>query len=384
MALRPALARRDRIFPAAGCRASTSPTAWSRWLADDRWTTRAHPRLRDGEPPRRLERFNDDLLATLGFGSARTRTLRIQGAQGDEVQMWLVYPPGFDPRRNARCCTASTAARTPASGDTFHYRWNNQVFAAQGYVVACVNYHGSSGFGHDFLDSITHRWGELEQAGRGGRHRLAAERSPGPTASACSPPAAATAARHRVVAWMNGRVLPGRYQAYVCHAGCFDWVSMFADDAYTWFPAANWARATGGRHGGGAQSPHALRRRDEDADAGDPRRARHRVPTARAWPPTRRQGARRGRAAGVVPRREPLDPQGRRATHELWYGEFFAWLKHHAPSAEACILDAPALLQGPAPRRVPRTRPMLINFFYALRAAKLKVSVKEYLTLLEA
>src|SRR5512147_1740120 len=27
--------------------------------------------------------------------------------------------------------------------------------------------------------------------------------------------------------------------------------------------------------------------------------------------------------------------------------------------------------------------PMLINFFYALRAAKLKVSVKEYLTLLE-
>ena len=27
---------------------------------------------------------------------------------------------------------------------------------------------------------------------------------------------------------------------------------------------------------------------------------------------------------------------------------------------------------------------MLINFFYTLRAAKLKVSVKEYLTLLEA
>jgi dipeptidyl aminopeptidase/acylaminoacyl peptidase len=29
-------------------------------------------------------------------------------------------------------------------------------------VVACVNYHGSSGFGYAFLDSITHRWGELE------------------------------------------------------------------------------------------------------------------------------------------------------------------------------------------------------------------------------
>ena len=37
-----------------------------------------------------------------------------------------------------------------------------------------------------------------------------------------------------MVAWMNGHVAPGRYQAYVCHAGCFDWTAMFADDAYTW------------------------------------------------------------------------------------------------------------------------------------------------------
>jgi dipeptidyl aminopeptidase/acylaminoacyl peptidase len=29
-------------------------------------------------------------------------------------------------------------------------------------VVACVNYHGSSSFGHAFLDSITGRWGQLE------------------------------------------------------------------------------------------------------------------------------------------------------------------------------------------------------------------------------
>ena len=37
-----------------------------------------------------------------------------------------------------------------------------------------------------------------------------------------------------MVAWMNGHVKPGRYQAYICHAGCFDWQAMFSDDAYTW------------------------------------------------------------------------------------------------------------------------------------------------------
>ena len=36
------------------------------------------------------------------------------------------------------------------------------------------------------------------------------------------------------------------------------------------------------------------------------------------------------------------------------------------------------------PRRPIAVTAMLINFFYTLRAAKLPVSVKEYLTLLEA
>ena len=66
-----------------------------------------------------------------------------------------------------------------AAGDTFHYRWNNQLFAAQGYVVACVNYHGSSGFGNAFLDSITHRWGELELQDVEAGDRLAAEATVG-------------------------------------------------------------------------------------------------------------------------------------------------------------------------------------------------------------
>ena len=38
-----------------------------------------------------------------------------------------------------------------------------------------------------------------------------------------------------MVAYMNGNVPKGRYQAYVCHAGCFDWVSMMGSDGYAWF-----------------------------------------------------------------------------------------------------------------------------------------------------
>ena len=38
------------------------------------------------------------------------------------------------------------------------WRWNAQVFASWGYVVTWHNFHGSSGFGNDFTDSINPDW----------------------------------------------------------------------------------------------------------------------------------------------------------------------------------------------------------------------------------
>jgi dipeptidyl aminopeptidase/acylaminoacyl peptidase len=34
---------------------------------------------------------------------------------------------------------------------------------------------------------------------------------------------------------MNGKLPEGRYAAYVCHAGCYDWVAMMGSDGYFWF-----------------------------------------------------------------------------------------------------------------------------------------------------
>ena len=142
--------------------------------------------------------------------------------------MWLIYPPGFDPKKKYPLLHIIHGGPHTGAGDNWHYRWNNQVFAAQGYVVGSVNYHGSSSFGYAFLDSITHRWGELELLDIEAAHRLAAQ-----AALVDSSRVFATGGSYGgfMVAWMNGHVTPGRYQAYVCHAGCFDWVGMFADDA---------------------------------------------------------------------------------------------------------------------------------------------------------
>jgi dipeptidyl aminopeptidase/acylaminoacyl peptidase len=97
--------------------------------------------------------------------------------------------------------------------------------------VCSVNYHGSSGFGYAFLDSISQRYGQLElQDIEAATDTLLKQ----PWADRKRVFAAGGSYGGYLVAWMNGHVAPGRYQAYVCHAGCFDWTSMFADDSYSW------------------------------------------------------------------------------------------------------------------------------------------------------
>ena len=279
--------------------------------------------LRAGETLRRIESFNDALLSHYRFGDHESVTLK--GALGDPVQMWVVYPPGFDQRKTYPVMHSIHGGPHAASGDTFHYRWNNQLFAAQGHVVACVNYHGSSGFGQGFLDSITHRWGELElQDVEAGTDWLLKQ----PWADRKRVFATGGSYGGFMVAWMNGHVAPGRYQAYVCHAGCFDWTAMFSDDAYTWH-----ARELGAWYWDdpakvAAQSPHAFAQHMKTPTLVIHGALDYRVPDQQglAYYNTLKV---RGVPSRLVwfpdENHWVLKPRNSR----LWYGEFFDWLKAH-------------------------------------------------------
>jgi dipeptidyl aminopeptidase/acylaminoacyl peptidase len=280
---------------------------------------------REGVPARRLERFNDELLALLRLGTHEE--LNFTGAQGEAVQMWLVYPPGFDKRKTYPLLHSIHGGPHAASGDSFHYRWNNHLFAAQGYVVACVNYHGSSGFGYDFLDSITHRWGQLElQDVEAATDWLLKQ----PWADRKRVFASGGSYGGYMVAWMNGHVKPGRYQAYVCHAGCFDWVSMFAEDAYTWFPKELGASYWDDMAKVHAQSPHAFAGQMKTPTLVIHGALDYRVPDAQGLAYYNTLKA-RGVDARLLwfpdENHWILKPRNSR----LWYSEFFEWLRQHDP-----------------------------------------------------
>ena len=42
----------------------------------------------------------------------------------------------------------------------FHYRWNPQTYAGAGYAVVTIDFHGSTGYGQEFVDSIREHWGD--------------------------------------------------------------------------------------------------------------------------------------------------------------------------------------------------------------------------------
>jgi len=275
-------------------------------------------------PPQRIERFNDELMAK--FRTATVEDVTLQGAQGDPVQMWVVYPPGFDRKKKYPVLHAIHGGPHAASGDTFHYRWNNQVFAAQGYVVACVNYHGSSGFGQAFLDSITHRWGELElQDVEAGTDWLLKH-------SWCDRKrvyASGGSYGGYMVAWMNGHVPAGRYNAYVCHAGCFDWVAMASDDAFGWHAKELGAWYWDDPQKVQSQSPHAFARTMQTPTLVIHGALDYRVPDQQGLAYYNTLKA-RGVDARLVwfpdENHWVLKPRN----SKLWYGEFFDWLKAQA------------------------------------------------------
>jgi dipeptidyl aminopeptidase/acylaminoacyl peptidase len=103
-----------------------------------------------------LSHFNDAKLADFAFGKVESVTYK--GARDDDIQMFVIYPPGFDPSKKYPVYMLLHGGPHNAITDAVQWRWNAHVFASWGYIVTWHNFHGSSGFGQAFTDSINPDW----------------------------------------------------------------------------------------------------------------------------------------------------------------------------------------------------------------------------------
>ncbi len=107
--------------------------------------------LQDGNATK-LTGFNDAITDNVDWGEIENVTYK--GADNADIQMFINYPPGYDPDKKYPMVMMIHGGPHGIFGDSFHFRWNSQLFAAPGYIVAFPNFHGSTSFGQDFVQSI--------------------------------------------------------------------------------------------------------------------------------------------------------------------------------------------------------------------------------------
>lgn len=170
-----------------------------------------------------LTNFNEERLAELNFG--RVEDVTFKGANDADVQMFIVYPPDFDPAKKYPLVLMIHGGPHGVFGNNWHYRWNAHLFAAPGYVVALPNFHGSTSFGQDFAISIhgEHANQPFEDIMKGTDFMIE-------QGYIDETKMAATGGSYGgyMVSWIAGHT--DRYAALVNHAGVYDLHLQFASD----------------------------------------------------------------------------------------------------------------------------------------------------------
>src|SRR5688572_11797127 len=177
----------------------------------------------DGSELTQHTRFNAEILDEIAMGEVRE--MIFEGANGDPVQMYVVTPPGFDPSRKYPLVHVIHGGPHAIAGDNFHYRWNPQLFAAAGHIVATVNFHGSTSWGQEFAACI--------QGGHGDRpftDIMKATDTLIATGNVDETRMAATGGSYGgyLVCWIAGNT--DRFRCLVNHAGVFDLIAEYGSD----------------------------------------------------------------------------------------------------------------------------------------------------------
>lgn len=185
----------------------------------------------DGGDRRQITDVNGDRLAEISFGEPEAFTF--EGAEGDTVHGWLIRPVDFNPQKKYPVALLIHGGPQGSFGNDFHYRWNRQIYAAAGYAMVTIDFHGSTGYGQAFTDSIQNDWGgkplvDLQQG-------LAAVLERNPWMDGDRVCALGASYGGFMINWIAGQ-WPERFRCLVNHDGIFDQRSMYFATEELWFP----------------------------------------------------------------------------------------------------------------------------------------------------
>nr|WP_233520581.1 S9 family peptidase [Flocculibacter collagenilyticus] len=186
---------------------------------------------REGNNIRQITDVNKDKLDNIKFGEYQQ--FNFKGWNDETVYGYWLKPANYQAGKKYPVAFLVHGGPQGSFGNMFHFRWNAQLWAAKGYGVVMIDFHGSTGYGKAFTDSISRDWGgkPLEDLKKGFQHITQAE----PWLDANNACALGASYGGYMMNWIAGNWSDG-FKCLVNHAGLFDMNSFYNTTEELWFP----------------------------------------------------------------------------------------------------------------------------------------------------
>ena len=184
----------------------------------------------DGSEVKPITALNAAKVAAAAMGEFEQFTF--PGWNNETVHGFVVKPVQFDAAKKYPVAFLIHGGPQGSFGNHFHYRWNPQAYAGAGYAAVFIDFHGSTGYGQAFTDSIRGDWGgkPYEDLMKGLDFALSKY------AFLDGNRVAALGASYGgyMINWIAGQTQ--RFKALVCHDGNLDERMAYFDTEELWFP----------------------------------------------------------------------------------------------------------------------------------------------------
>ncbi len=173
--------------------------------------------------------INNPIYESIKMGKSEEKYIKTK--DGKDLQMWVIFPPDFDPQKKYPALLFCTGGPQGPLGPSWSYRWNFQMMAAKGYIVFAPNRRGVSGFGQAWKEQISGDYG-----GKNMQDMLDATDAMAKEPYIDSERIGAVGASYGgySVFYLAG-IHAGRFKTFISHCGVFNFISEYGSTEELWF-----------------------------------------------------------------------------------------------------------------------------------------------------
>jgi len=176
-----------------------------------------------------LSFINKNIYESVRMGKTTEKYIKTKDNQ--DLQMWIIYPPDFDPSKKYPALLFCEGGPQSALTQFWSYRWNFQMMAAKGYVIFAPNRRGVAGFGQAWKEQISGDYGGANmQDYLDATDAMAKE----PYVDAARMGAVGASYGGYSVFYLAG-IHGGRFKVFISHCGIFNFVSEYGSTEEMWF-----------------------------------------------------------------------------------------------------------------------------------------------------